>query len=108
MFKRGLVALFALLVSVAVVVPSGSASADVSQTPGATGCPAGFERLSVDWLLTQGPYLELAAADAAGNDNGFVCGQSWSNAAYAAHCRAGCPVPVLYTFGDDDSPALKN
>jgi len=113
MFKRGLVAfhgaVLALTVAVAVLVTAGSASADVSQTPVTTGCPAGDEHLTLDWLHTQGPYPLAGLVDAAGNNNGSLCGHPLSDARYDVVCaREGCHVPVLYIFRDDDSPALQS
>ena len=96
-------AVFALAIALAVVVPTSSASADVSQTPIATGCAAGWDLLNVDAMTAQGYHLP-SAVDASGNQNGFVCGLPLP-AGFNHHvCGSDCP-PVLYYFTDDDNPA---
>lgn len=99
--------LAAALVVAAVVVPVGSASADVTQTPVTTGCPSAFEHLTVDFLESQGPYQAPRRTDDGGNKNGYVCSKPIPEAARLAHCGPDCPVPVLYLFKDDDSPAQR-
>jgi hypothetical protein len=84
---------------------AGTAGADVAQTPVATGCSAGFARLSLDWLASQGPYHVPAQLDAAGNQDGYICARALPDAARDALCGPSCPVPVLYEFTDDDNPA---
>jgi hypothetical protein len=83
----------------------GTASADVSQTPIETGCPAGYEHLSVASLEATGPYRVPRRLDAAGNNNGFICGLAFPEAARLALCGPSCPVRVLYLFAEDDNPA---
>jgi hypothetical protein len=95
----------AVAVAAAFVVPVGTAAAEVSQTPVATGCPSGWERLSVAFLESQGPYQLPRRIDTAGNNNGFVCAHAYPEAARRAMCGPPCPVPVLYQFQDDDNPA---
>ena len=46
--------------------------------------------------------------DAAGNNNGIVCAHAVPEALRLAQCGPDCPVPVLYLFRDDDSPAQRN
>jgi hypothetical protein len=97
--------LAAALAVAAVAVPAAAASADVSQTPVATDCPSGYQRLSLDFLASQGPYRVPFLIDAGHNNNGFVCGLAVPEAARLALCGPDCPVPVLYLFTEDDSPA---
>jgi len=100
--------LAAALVAATVAVPVGSASADITQTPVTTGCPTGTPPLSLDYLAHQGPYQLPFRLDAEGNNNGIVCAHAVPEAARLAHCGSDCPVPVLYLFRDDDSPAQRN
>jgi hypothetical protein len=97
--------LAAALAVAAVAVPAATASADVSQTPVATGCPTGSPPLSLAFLASQGPYQLPFRLDAGGNKNGFVCGLAVPEAARLALCGPDCPVPVLYLFTEDDNPA---
>jgi hypothetical protein len=90
---------------VAAAVITGTASADVSQTPIDTGCPAGFEHLSVASFEAAGPYTLPRQLDVAENDNGFGCGLAVPEAVRLAFCGPACPVPVLYLLADDDNPA---
>jgi hypothetical protein len=99
---RKLLAVFALA---AGALLAGTARADVSQTPITTGCPAGFEHLSVASLEASGPYRVPRRLDTAGNDNGFVCALALPEARRLAFCGPSCAVPVLFLFGDDDNPA---
>ena len=106
-----------LLVGAAMVsgasLAVGTARADGSQTPGATGCPAGFELLSVTALEAIGPYYRPRLVDAAGNNDGYVCGLAQPDAVRDAYCRQGavvaCELEQLglphYVFKDDDNPA---
>ena len=99
---------FALAVAASAAVTAGSSRADVSQTPVATGCPAGYARMSLVELLAAGPYFVAVRLDASGNDNGFVCALALPEAVRLARCGPLCPVPVLYQFTDDDNPASLN
>jgi hypothetical protein len=98
----------ALGVAATVAVGVGSARADVSQTPVATGCPAAYTHMSLGELLAAGPYFVAVRLDAAGNGNGFVCALTLPDAVRLAHCGPSCPVPVFYQFKDDDNPAELN
>jgi len=100
--------LAAALAVAAVAVPAATASADVSQTPVATGCPTGTPPLSLAFLASQGPYQLPFRLDAAGNNNGIICAHAVPEAARLAHCGPDCPVPVLYLFRDDDSSAQRS
>jgi hypothetical protein len=106
-FKLATAIGFGVLVA-AFVVPAGAASADVSQTPVTTGCPTGTPPLSLAFLASQGPYQLPFRLDAAGNNNGIVCAHAVPEALRLAQCGPDCPVPVLYLFRDDDSPAQRN
>jgi hypothetical protein len=86
-------------------VAAGGARADVSRTPVTTGCPTGYALMSLDELLAAGPYLVAMRVDATGNDNGSVCALALPDAVRLARCGPSCPVPVLYQFKDDQSPA---
>ena len=95
----------AALAVAAVAIPVGTASADVSQTPVTTGCPTGIPPISLKFLASQGPYQLPFRLDAAGNNDGYVCGRAVPAAARRALCGSDCPVPVLYEFTEDDNPA---
>jgi hypothetical protein len=105
MSKRIWGSLAALAVAAVVAAGAGTAGANVTQTPVATGCPAGFARLSLDWLASQGPYHAPAQLDAAGNQDGYVCARALPDAARDELCGPSCLVPVLYEFTEDDNPA---
>jgi hypothetical protein len=107
-----------LVAAAAATVFVGSAGAGGSQTPPVTGCPSGFDRLSVAWFEATGPYILPRQVDTAGNDNGFVCAHvrpdSVRDAICAQEMRDGyegnaCVLEALglpiYLFTDDDSPA---
>jgi hypothetical protein len=105
--------LVGLLIAGAAALSVGTASADVSQTPVATGCPAGYDHLSVASLEAAGPYVLPRLVDTAGNDNGYVCGLAQPDSVRDAFCRQGATIACLlqqlglphYVFKDDDSPA---
>ncbi len=103
MRSRSALALASLFVAAATGV--NTANADVSQSPIETGCPAGYEHVSVASLEAAGPYRLPRLLDTAGNNNGFVCGLAFPEAGRLARCGPACPVPVLYLFGEDDNPA---
>jgi hypothetical protein len=88
-----LTAPFALLLS--------TASSAVADTPKQTGCPVGYQTLSVAWLLHQGPYQVPGPMDTAGNNDGVICGHAL-NAADTAHICDPCRVPIVYLFRDND------
>jgi hypothetical protein len=94
-----------LIAATAAALAVGTASADVSQTPIETGCPAGFEHLSVASLEAAGLYRLPRRLDTAGNNNGFVCGLALPEAVRLALCGPACDVPVLYQFVEDANPA---
>jgi|SRR3954447_4731823 hypothetical protein len=92
-----------------------TAGADVSQAPVVTGCPAGYEHVSVASLEAAGPYVLPRVVDTAGNGNGYVCGLAQPDSVRDAFCRQGAALACLfeqlglphYLFKDDDSPANK-
>jgi hypothetical protein len=105
--------LVTLLVAALAALVVGTARADVSQTPNATGCPAGYAYLSVASLEAAGPYIVPRKVDGAGNNNGYVCGLAQPDAVRDAFCRQGAALACLlaqlglphYVFRDDDNPA---
>ena len=80
------------------------AAAVPARTPVETGCPAGYERLSVAALVSLGYRLPISL-DAAGNNDGWVCGHAFADAAAAQLCP-DCPVDILYLFEENDLPAF--
>ena len=105
--------LVGLLTAAVAALLVATARADVSQTPVATGCPAGFQHLSVAALEAAGPYYLPRLVDTAGNTNGSVCGLAQPDSVRDAFCKTGGTVACLlaqlglphYVFKDDDSPA---
>jgi hypothetical protein len=103
------------LVIAAGALAVGAARADVSQTPVATACPAGYERLSVASMEAVGPYYLPRLVDTAGNNDGYVCGLAQPDSVRDAFCKQGGVVACLlaqlglphYVFKDDDNPASK-
>lgn len=81
-----------------------TATTSAASTPSSTGCPSGsgFEVLSLAFLASQGPYQQPFTLDAAGNNDGFVCGKALPEATVKHACGSPCPVPVVYTFLDND------
>ena len=95
--------------AVAVLAPLAvlwsGAPAGAVDTPPQTGCPAGYQTLSVSWLESQGPYMLPAILDDpanGGNDDGYVCGLPLPDAAAVQLCGGPCGVPVLYQFRDNN------
>jgi hypothetical protein len=78
-------------------------SGPASALPTETGCPSGFQVLSVAELTAQGYRVPAILDDPAngGNGNGLVCGLPLPQQA----CGPDCPVPVFYQFSDDNLPA---
>jgi hypothetical protein len=107
--------LASIVIAVVASLAAGTAGADVSQTPGATGCPTGYARLSVASFETAGPYYLPRQVDTAGNNDGYVCAHVQPDSVRDAYCKQGavvaCQLQVLglphYLFTDDDSPAAK-
>lgn len=109
-------ALIGLVMVALAAFAVGTARADRSQTPVATGCPAGFALLSVASLEAAGPYYLPRLVDTAGNNNGYVCGLAQPDSVRDAYCKQGavvaCELQALglphYVFRDDASPAYQN
>lgn len=105
--------LVGFLIAAGAALAVGTARADVSQTPVATACPAGYELLSVASLEAAGPYILPRRVDTAGNNNGYVCGLALPNSVRDAMSMIGggnsCNLAQLglpiYLFVDDDNPA---
>ena len=105
--------LVALLTAATVSALAATAKAAPSQTPVVTGCPAGYEHVSVAALEATGPYPAPRVIDTAGNDNGYVCAHAQPDSVRDAFCRQGHALACLfeqlglphYLFKDDDSPA---
>jgi len=92
----------AVLAATASLLPTAPALA--VDTPPETGCPASNEVLVVADLIALG-YRVPAQVDAAGNNNGLVCGKPFSAGRQEQFCKqfvGGCPVPIIYQFRDDD------
>jgi hypothetical protein len=104
-----------LLLAAASAGAVGPAQADVSQTPVSTGCPAGYELMSVAAMEATGPYHLPREVDAGGNNNGLVCAKPQPDAVRDSLCKHGAATACLlqelglphYLFQDDDSPALQ-
>ncbi|MFZ1879980.1 MAG: hypothetical protein WAU41_07435 [Gaiellaceae bacterium] len=104
-----------LIVAAVALLGIGTARADVAQTPTVTGCPTGFERLSIAAVEASGPYPDIVfgGIDRAGNDNGYLCGLVQPDSVRDAYCRQGaqiaCQLEELdlphYVLKDDNSPA---
>ncbi len=104
-----------LVVAAATVSAIGPAQAEVSPTPVATACPAGYPVMSVTAMEATGPYFLPRLIDTGGNNNGVVCAKPQPDSVRDKDCRKGGEVACLlqqlglphYLFKDDDSPALK-
>ena len=115
--RTTLTVLAGLLAVVVLAFAGGTARAGNSQTPNATGCPAGYEVLNIAALEASGPYPDsvFGGIDRAGNDNGYICGLPQPMAVLINGCREGFELPCEllaaglphYVLKDDDSPANK-
>lgn len=94
-------AVAALAVSSIAALSGGVASAATPAAPINQGCPPAFQVLTLEFLASQGPYQQPFTLDAAGNNDGLICGKALNDSAFEAVCGATCPVPVLYTFIDN-------
>ena len=103
--------LLAALISAAAICAS-AASADVSQTPVTTGCPAGYSLFSI-YTPHYGVPTQLDSLANGGNGDHEVCAHQLPEAVVAAYCnnhepractllQLGLP---LYQFTEDDNPA---
>jgi hypothetical protein len=99
-------------VAVAVLAASACGTASANNS-GNTDCPAGFQRLSVTYLESIGPYIGPAYVDQRGNNNGYVCGLQLPTGREQADCQSGGMIACqliqlglpIYNFTDDDVPA---
>src|SRR3954452_14148290 len=115
LFKGGRLFVLSLLIAAASLAVVASAQAEVSQTPGATACPAGYPLMSVTAMEATGPYFVPRLVDTGGNNNGLVCAKPQPDSVRDNDCKHGGEVACLlqqlglphYLFKDDDSPALK-
>lgn len=114
MLSRSVRALLVALLTAAVLSAlAAAANADTSQTPVVTGCPAGYDHVSVAAFEAAGPYRLPRIVDTAGNGNGYVCARAQPDSVRDAFCRQGAAIACLleqlglphYLFTDDDSPA---
>jgi hypothetical protein len=98
--RIGSVAATSLLVATGFFGMGGTAMAAV---PSLTGCPAGFDTLSVQWLESQSPNYHLPRRlDEGGNQDGYVCGKPRNDQAAENFCNGPSPVPQLYDFQEND------
>src|SRR3954453_19902488 len=74
-----------LLIVAASVAAVGPAQAEISQTPSATACPAGYPGVSVDSFGP--PYYIPALVDTAGNMNGWVCAKPQPDSVLNNDCK---------------------
>jgi hypothetical protein len=80
-----------------------SSPSATAATPMETGCPAGFQLLSLDFLREQGGYMLPFVLDAEGNEDGFVCGKPYNDVVFSIFCPDGCGgIPIFYNFTDND------
>jgi hypothetical protein len=97
------------IAATATSLPAGAAS---SQPAPKTGCPAGYQLLSVAALEAIGPYVAPREVDSNGNNNGYVCGHQVPPGEAEAICQTHSPVACelialglpVYGFRDDVVP----
>ena len=86
----------------AVFAPAAALAAAVP-TPPTTGCPTGYQLLSLDDLEGRG-YVFAPDLDA--NRDRFICGKPLNPVVQARVCLTFpggvCPVPVLYAVRDNE------
>jgi hypothetical protein len=91
------------ILSAAVVLAAGplaaTAAADPPPVPTETGCAVG-QALTLDFLREVGGYNVPFLIDAAGNNDGIVCGVPLPDA-YREICCPTATVPVIYLFRDN-------
>ena len=68
--------------------------------PPETGCPAGFQVMTVAELEATGHIPAPRNVDAAGNGNGLICAKPFADAANEQLCGP-CPVDQIYFYLDD-------
>lgn len=101
--RRTSTALTAAVLALGAAGVTAGGPAAASPTPALTGCPTdgGFLLLSLAFLASQGPYQQPFALDAAGNNDGNVCGKPATQLVTDHVCGSPCVVPVLYNFIDN-------
>lgn len=102
--RLALTLILVLLVNGLLSVAVAAANPEI---PPESGCPAGWPPLEVSWLESQGPYRAPRLVDNAGNGNGIICARALPDAFRVQFCGPACPVPIVYLFQDDDSPARR-
>lgn len=96
-----------MIAPISILYMANSASAVAA--PSETGCPAGYQTLSVSWLESQGPYKVPAQLDDpanGGNGDGLVCGKPINPTRAPKLCGGPCAVPVQYEFSDNNRTPL--
>jgi hypothetical protein len=79
-----------------------SPAAATAATPKDTGCPSGYQLLSLEFLRQEGPYMVPFVLDAEGNRDGSVCGKPYNDVVFAIFCPDGCGgIPIYYSFMDN-------
>lgn len=81
-----------------LVAPMGIAGA---ATPKVTGCPSGFERITVADAEAAGYNPVPRRADEGGNNNGIVCRNPLPEVQVELVCGTPCHVDVIYLWRDD-------
>jgi hypothetical protein len=95
--------LFILTAAVALAAGplAATAAADTPPLPTETGCAVGQETLTLEYLSQFGYHVPFQI-DAAGNNDGIVCGVPLPEVWQKVFCGdAGCGVPVVYNFFDN-------
>ncbi len=81
-----------------LVAPMGIAGA---ATPKVTGCPSGFERITVADAETAGYKPLPRRVDEGGNNNGIVCQKPLPEVLVELVCGTPCHIDVIYLWRDD-------
>ena len=106
----------AVTIAAALAVVAMNAGPASAANSGNTNCPAAFQRLSVAYMESVGPYIVPAYVDQHGNNNGYVCGLQLPPSREQADCQTGGTIACeliqlglpLYNFTDDDVPSKKS
>ncbi|MDX6210415.1 MAG: hypothetical protein QOE24_2806 [Frankiales bacterium] len=93
----------AVIMLAAVGLAAAPVTSAVAETPPVSGCPAGFQTLSVATLTGIGYRVPGFVDNPAngGNGDGVVCGKPINPTRTAQLCGTPCGVPVLYLFEDN-------
>jgi hypothetical protein len=97
--------------TIAATATGGPAGAANSPPLTNTGCPAGYQLLSVAALEATGPYAAPGEVDSSGNNDGYVCGHAVPLGEAEAICKNQSPVacellshnPPLPVYGFRDN-----